>query len=89
VHHKPPNAYVIVEVADTIRLDSETVGSIKSVGNLNQQGIGLMGDVWIKPDWYGNLKLSLYNHNKSHSYKLYKGQPVCQLVLFNYLFMPL
>lgn len=79
----PPNSSVIIETNESFNIPLDVCAMYQSVGNLNISNIASLSNIWIKPEWKGNLRITLHNYNKMHSYKLYENQPIGQLVFFN------
>lgn len=78
-----PSSTVIVEANECIKLNANNAAMYQSVASLNTLNIGAVGGtIWIRPEWQGNLRIALHNFNKLHSYRLYKHQPIGQLVVF-------
>lgn len=76
----PPNDNVIVETSEVISLDNDHCAFYQAVGNLNLANIAAVGSAWMQPGWRGKLKINFRNFNRVHSYKLYAGQVIGQVV---------
>lgn len=79
----PPQTNIIIETAEEFQLEHNVCGMYQAVGTLNTANIGVIGSIWMQPGWCGKLRITLRNYNYRHSYTLYKGAVVGQLILLN------
>jgi deoxycytidine triphosphate deaminase len=76
-----PGGNLIIETNELITLDGFHCAFYQSVGNLNMSNIASIGNIWMQPSWSGKLQINLHNFNRAHSYKIYKDQPIGQIVV--------
>lgn len=79
----PPQTNIIIETAEEFQLEHNVCGMYQAVGTLNTANIGVVGSIWMQPGWCGKLRITLRNYNYRHSYTLYKGAVIGQIILFN------